>query len=121
MTGKVDVTSAVAGAGLAASSAAIFGEYSLIAVAAVLGAFVAVSRSGLGTWWLSISLFLRSVFIAILSAAFAAKIIAKWTGYEVADLLFVVSGGIALGGDDWFKLKDAAVNRALSLIGRFRE
>lgn len=119
--GKVDTGSAVAGATLAASSAAIFGQYSLIAVAAVLGAFVSVSRAGLASWWGSISLFLRSVFIAVLFTTFVSKLVAEWTGYEVADLIWIVAGLIALIGDDWFRLKDAAINRAVTLIGRFKE
>ena len=121
MVGKVDATAAITAAGLTAASSSVFGDYATIVVAAVFGGLVALSRIENPGWWRGVLFLFRAVTIAAGTTAIAARSLSSWTGYDVSELLVPVAGVIAFVGDDWFRVKDAAIARAQSLIGRIKE
>lgn len=120
MLGKIDTQSAVAAAGITATSS-VFGAYAPIVVAAVFGALIALSRSQLPSWQQAVLFLFRAVSIAAGTTMLAVKALVAATAYDASDLVIPVAGLIALVGDDWFRLKDAAIARVTAIIGRVKE
>ncbi|MFA5186973.1 MAG: hypothetical protein WC551_10875 [Patescibacteria group bacterium] len=118
MIEKTDHTALATAATMAAASP-LLGDFAVIAVAAVFGAFVAASRlvepSRLATAWF----IFRSVSITTFSAGAAAQALgSEWFAQKTGmtfghsvEILAFIAFWIAVIGDGWFKLKDRLLSR----------
>lgn len=114
MIDKIDPTAAATAITLG-TLGALLGEFSIIAVPAVIGAFVAASRlnepSRIKTAWF----IFRSVAITTFSAGAVAKTLDSGVmGFRIEHSFYglaFIAFWMAVVGDGWFKVKDAALNR----------
>lgn len=114
MIEKTDPT-AIATAGVLAAASPLLGDMSIIAVAAVFGAFVAASRLSQASRWTTAWFIFRSVSITTFSAGAVAKLLDSGVmGFRVEHSFYAlafIAFWMAVVGDGWFHLKDRALAR----------
>jgi hypothetical protein len=99
-------------AGIIGASSTVAGQYALIVLAALFGAFVALSReSKLGTIN-GASFIFRAVSISTFTAMLASTYLATKVDVPINTLLLPVAFLIAFVGDGWFKIRDWLVQKA---------
>ncbi len=85
---------------------AVYGIYALILAAAVTGSFFALLAAPSLTRWQSLGLMVRSILLALLMTAGAARLLGNTMGWDVNELYVFVSFGIAALGDKWLEIID---------------
>lgn len=114
---------------LAAAASPLFGEYAIIVLAAVLGAFCAVTQMKLSHWQsalfvlrcIATSAALTSLFAHLLApvvTAAMAKMLPDYVALPVEQWIFPVAFVIAVLGDRWGTIWDATGNAVGKLVGR---
>lgn len=95
-----------------AAAAPFFGELSIIVLAALFGAMVALSRRAEERRkGYAASFIFRSVCLASFTTGAAASWLSTKTGIEFYRLLWAVAFLIAFIGDDWSKIKEWLIER----------
>jgi len=117
MIDRTDETTAIASAVIAAS-APFAGQYAGIVIAALFGSLVALSRARRESRATSALFIFRCVTIATFMTGIVSRFISSYVGIEAAELTAPLAFLIAIIGDDWFKLKDAALTSARKRISK---
>lgn len=121
----VDRTAEVAAsiaAGTVVVTAPVLGDYAVIVLFAIFGAFVNVSRQLVpgDSPKLAIFAMARGVLISATFTWLASLWFSGRMSMPLALLLAPVAFAIAFIGDDWFRLKDLAIERIAALARRDR-
>lgn len=113
---------ATAAAGAVVASAPMLGDYAVIILFAVFGAFVNVSRQRVpgDAPVLAIVAMARGVLISATFSWLASMWLSGHVSMPLAWLLAPVAFLLAFVGDDWFRLKDLALEWIAARAGRDR-
>lgn len=97
------------------TSAVVVGQYALIILAALFGAFVALSREDTETRSHGAAFIFRAVSISTFTSLFLAGLAYNkwpWLAQMPAHaVLMLVAFWVAFVGDGWFRVKDWAIER----------